>query len=66
VSRKKEYTLAEIAEFIGSKVIGDCNAVVSNIATLESATNDSISFLSNKKYHKYIKTTLANAVIPIK
>ena len=63
MSRKKEYTLAEIAEFIGSKVIGDCNAVVSNIATLESATNDSISFLSNKKYHKYIKTTLANAVI---
>ena len=38
-------------------------AVVNNIATLENATKESISFLANKKYHKYINTTSANAVI---
>ena len=63
MSPKKEYSLAEIAEFIGSKIVGNSSAVVSNIATLENATKESISFLANKKYHKYIKTTLANAVI---
>ena len=59
----KEYTLAEIAEFINSKVIGNSNAIVNNISTLEKATSDSISFLANKKYQKYINTTSANAVI---
>jgi UDP-3-O-[3-hydroxymyristoyl] glucosamine N-acyltransferase len=63
VSTKTEYSLAEIAEFIDSKVVGNSSAVVNNIATLENASKESISFLSNKKYHKYIKTTLANAVI---
>ena len=63
MSSKKEYSLAEIAEFIDSKVVGNSSAVVNNIATLENASKESISFLSNKKYHKYIKTTLANAVI---
>ena len=63
MSSKTEYSLAEIAEFIDSKVVGNSSAVVNNIATLENASKESISFLSNKKYHKYIKTTLANAVI---
>ena len=63
MSRKKEYTLAEIAELTGSKVVGNSHAVVSNISTLENATKESISFLANKKYQKYINTTSANAVI---
>jgi UDP-3-O-[3-hydroxymyristoyl] glucosamine N-acyltransferase len=63
VSQKKEYTLAEIAEFTGSQIVGNSLAVVNNIATLENANKDSISFLANKKYQKHIKTTSANAVI---
>ena len=63
MSSKKEYSLAEIAEFIDSKVVGNSSAVVNNISTLENATKESISFLSNKKYHKHIKITSANAVI---
>jgi UDP-3-O-[3-hydroxymyristoyl] glucosamine N-acyltransferase len=63
VSPKKEYSLAEIAEFIGSKVVGNSSAVVNNISTLENANKESISFLSNKKYYKYINTTSASAVI---
>ena len=63
MSSKKEYSLAEIAEFIDSKVVGNSSAVVNNISTLENATKESISFLSNKKYHKDIKITSANAVI---
>jgi UDP-3-O-[3-hydroxymyristoyl] glucosamine N-acyltransferase len=63
VSQKKEYTLAEIAEFTGSQIVGNSLAVVNNIATLQNANKDSISFLANKKYQKHIKTTSANAVI---
>ena len=59
----KEYTLSEIAEFTGSKIVGNKSSVVNNIATLQNATKESISFLTNKKYQKYIKTTSANAVI---
>ena len=54
MSQKKEYTLAEIAEFTGSQIVGNSLAVVNNIATLENAKKDSISFLANKKYHKII------------
>ena len=61
--QKKEYSLAELAEFTGSKVVGNSRAVINNISTLENATKESISFLANKKYQKYIKTTSANAVI---
>ncbi|MDC0421028.1 UDP-3-O-(3-hydroxymyristoyl)glucosamine N-acyltransferase [Gammaproteobacteria bacterium] len=63
MSQKNEYTLAEIAEFTGSQIVGNSLAVVNNIATLENAKKDSISFLANKKYQKHIKTTSANAVI---
>jgi len=63
VSQTKEYTLSEIAEFTGSKIVGNKSSVVNNIATLQNATKESISFLTNKKYQKYIKTTSANAVI---
>ena len=48
MSRKKEYTLAEIAEFTGSQIVGNSLAVVNNIATIENANKDSISFLANK------------------
>ena len=50
MSQKKEYSLAELAEFTGSKVVGNSHAVVNNISTLENATKESISFLANKKY----------------
>ena len=63
MSQKKEYTLAEIAEITGSQIVGNSLAVVNNIATLENANKDSISFLANKKYQKHIKTTSANCVI---
>jgi len=49
VTQKKEYSLAELAEFTGSKVVGNSKAVINNISTLENATKESISFLANKK-----------------
>ena len=63
MSEKKSYTLAKLAEYTNSKVIGDPSTVVNNLSTLEDADQESISFYSNKKYKKYLKTTKAIAVI---
>jgi UDP-3-O-[3-hydroxymyristoyl] glucosamine N-acyltransferase len=63
VSKKKEFTLAEIAHHTGSKVIGDSKAIVNNLSTIEAASSDSLSFLSNPKYSKFISASKAQAII---
>ena len=50
MSEKKSYTLAKLAEYTNSKVIGDPNAVVNNLSTLEDADRESISFYTNKNW----------------
>ena len=63
MSKKKEFTLAEIAHHTGSKVVGDSTAIVNNLSTLEASSFDSLSFLSNKKYSKFINASEAQAII---
>ena len=53
MSENKEYTLAEIANHTDSIVVGDSKAIVNNLSTLEKASSDSLSFLSNPKYKIY-------------
>jgi len=57
------WSLAEIAEHIGGSVQGDGEFEVSSVGTLQSATEEQISFLSNSKYRKYLLDTKAGAVI---
>lgn len=63
MSVSKEYTLAEIANHTDSLVVGDSEAIVSNLSTLEKASSDSLSFLSNSKYSKFIGSSKAQAII---
>ena len=49
MSEKKSYTLAKLAEYTNSKVIGDPNAVVNNRCKLEDADHKEISYYTNKK-----------------
>ena len=63
MSENKEYTLAEIAKHTDSLVVGDSMAIVNNLSTLETASIDSLSFLSNLKYAKFISTSKARAII---
>ena len=63
MSENKEYTLAEIAKHTDSIVVGDSMAIVNNLSTLETASIDSLSFLSNLKYAKFISTSKARAII---
>ena len=63
MTEKRSYTLAELADHLDSKVIGNSDAVVNNLATIENASSSSITFLANKKYKKFLKTTKAIAVV---
>jgi UDP-3-O-[3-hydroxymyristoyl] glucosamine N-acyltransferase len=57
------YSLSDIAAKLGGRVLGDGGVHVSQIATLEHARPDQISFLTNSKYRSQLDTTKAGAVI---
>ncbi len=61
--KKRQYTLAEIAQHIGATLQGHGDIVVRGLATLGGADQDQISFLNNSKYTKYLAATKAAAVI---
>ena len=57
------YSVNEIANFVDGKVLGSGDISISNIQKIEVAKKGDISFISNSKYLKYLKSTKASAVI---
>jgi len=57
------YSLSEIVAQLGGRVLGDAGVRISQIATLEKAQPDQISFLTNSKYRGQLASTRAGAVI---
>lgn len=57
------YTLSEIAKHINAEFNGDATHIISGVSTLQSANEQQVSFLNNKKYQPHLKTTKAAAVI---
>lgn len=57
------YTLAELAKRFDADIVGDGHCEIGRIATLIHAGPGDISFLSNKKYRKYLQSTNAAAVV---
>ena len=60
---RTSYSLREITERLGGKVDGDAAVTVRQVATLDSATPDTIAFLANERYLPQLKSTRAGAVI---
>lgn len=56
-------TLGDIAKRIGAQLHGDPQLQVQMLATLELATPGTLSFLSHKRYRRYLSETKATAVI---
>ncbi|HTM10702.1 MAG TPA: UDP-3-O-(3-hydroxymyristoyl)glucosamine N-acyltransferase [Verrucomicrobiae bacterium] len=56
-------TLAELAQLVGGKVIGDGNAEISKAASIEEAGPGDITFLANPRYSAHLKACKASAVI---
>jgi UDP-3-O-[3-hydroxymyristoyl] glucosamine N-acyltransferase len=57
------YTLGQLAEKLGLRIDGDASQVIRRIATLVTADAESISFLADSRYRKYLQDNLAGAVI---
>ena len=58
-----QFTAKQIADFIGGRVEGNENAVVSTFAKIEEGQEGAISFLSNPKYTPYIYETKSSVVL---
>src|SRR3972149_784764 len=56
-------TLGELAEYVGGRIVGDPNVIIESASTLGRASEGDISFLTNRKYEKQLRTTKASAVI---
>ncbi len=56
-------TLAGIVERLGGELVGDGGIAVRQVATVEKALPDTITFLANERYLPHLKSTTAGAVI---
>ena len=59
----KQYTLAQISEYLDASLEGDASHCIEKIATLANAKGSDIAFLANKKYRAQLDETQAGAVI---
>ncbi|WP_444999822.1 UDP-3-O-(3-hydroxymyristoyl)glucosamine N-acyltransferase [Halomonas mongoliensis] len=57
------YTLGELAERLGARLVGDADHRVSGLATLREAGPDRVAFLANRAYLKDLADTRAAAVL---
>lgn len=55
--------LGEIAQALNCEVVGDANLEITDLAPIEQAQTGHLTFLSNKKYRRFLTTTQAAAII---
>ncbi len=58
-----KFTAQQIAEFLGGIVEGDPYVIVRNISKIEDGKPETVTFLANPAYTKYIYSTQASLVI---
>jgi UDP-3-O-[3-hydroxymyristoyl] glucosamine N-acyltransferase len=63
MAKAEKYRLAELVERFGGEILGEAQTAISQVATLESAGSQHISFLGNRKYRNLLGSTRAGAVI---
>lgn len=63
MQKKSEYTLAELAEYLGTELRGDADCKITGLAGLAEAGDADISFLSDSKYAASLAECNAAAVI---
>ena len=63
MTSSKSYSLLELSKLLNTKLIGDGNAIVDNLKTIQDANDNSLTFVSNQKYSKYLITSKALAFI---
>lgn len=56
------YTLAELSALLGARLVGDPDARISGVNTLEEALSSDASFLANPRYHEAMKKSKAGVI----
>ena len=57
------YCLTDLAERFECELHGNGDVAISSVCTLQAGKPDAISFFANRKYHRFLMTTAAAAVI---
>ena len=58
-----ELTLSEIAKHLDGDVVGDSSCLITGVSEIQSAEPNTITFLGNPLYQKYLKNTNAAAIL---
>ena len=58
-----DFSAGQIAALLGGKLIGNANAMVSDVAPIESAQPHQLAFITEEKYLPYLETTKAGVVL---
>ena len=58
-----EFSAQQIAALLGGALYGNANAKVSNVAPIEQAQAQHLSFITDEKYLPYLETTKAGVVL---
>lgn len=61
--KQTTYTLGDIAQRVGAKLIGDASQLIEGLASLQNAQSTYLSFLANPRYTSQLLTTQAGAVL---
>ena len=57
------FTLAQLAEALDARLVGDADKVVTGLSALQDAGPDELSFLANRQYRKLLATSQAGALL---
>jgi len=58
-----ETTLETLAKITGTELVGDPTYIIQNVAAIDEATENDISFIANPRYESLLKDSLAGVVI---
>ncbi|MCU7494689.1 MAG: UDP-3-O-(3-hydroxymyristoyl)glucosamine N-acyltransferase [Ignavibacteria bacterium] len=58
-----EIKLKDVADLVGGNIIGDENVIIENIAKIEEAKKNDLTFLYHPSYEKYFSNTQASAIL---
>ena len=58
-----EFSAEMIAGLLGGSIVGDKNATVHTVSSIEGGKKGALTYLSNPKYEQYIYTTEASIVL---
>ena len=58
-----DFKIKNLAKIFDGKIIGDEELTINGVSSIENANEGDITFLSNKKYSKYLNDTKASAIV---